>query len=91
MRLAYGDSNVLKCNIQFLYDRFFTSFHKIENGVAPTNTPYGIVNSNDVAQSLDLEPPKKSDYGTSLNDRASFLRDQRNYEKNFGKDLSNFL
>ena len=26
MRLAYGDSNVLKCNIQFLYDRFFTKF-----------------------------------------------------------------
>ena len=27
MRLAYGDSNVLKCNVQFSYDRFFTSFN----------------------------------------------------------------
>ena len=28
MRVAYGDSNVLRCNIQFAYDRFFTSFTK---------------------------------------------------------------
>ena len=92
MRLAYGDSNVLKCNIQFLYDRFFTSFHKVDNGVTPTNTPYGIVNSDDVALSNGIgEPPKKSDYGTSLNDRGSYLSALRNYEKKKGKNLSNFL
>ena len=28
MRVAYGDSNVLKCNIQFAYDRFFTTHTK---------------------------------------------------------------
>ena len=28
MRVAYGDSNVLRCNVQFAYDRFFTSFTK---------------------------------------------------------------
>ena len=27
MRLAYGDSNVLRCSMQFSYDRFFTSFN----------------------------------------------------------------
>ena len=92
MRLAYGDSNVLKCNIQFLYDRFFTSFHKVDNGVTPTNTPYGIVNSDDVALSNGIgEPPKKSDFGTSLNDRGSYLSALRNYEKKKGKNLSNFL
>ena len=31
MRVAYGDSNVLRCNIQFAYDRFFTSFTKKGN------------------------------------------------------------
>ena len=92
MRLAYGDSNVLKCNIQFLYDRFFTSFHKVDNGVTPTNTPYGIVNSDDLALSNGIgEPPKKSDFGTSLNDRGSYLSALRNYEKKKGKNLSNFL
>ena len=28
MRVAYGDSNVLRCNMQFAYDRFFTSHTK---------------------------------------------------------------
>ena len=28
MRVAYGDSNVLRCSVQFAYDRFFTSFTK---------------------------------------------------------------
>ena len=27
MRVAYGDSNVLQCNVQFAYDRFFTRFN----------------------------------------------------------------
>ena len=28
IRVAYGDSNVLKCNVQFAYDRFFTTHTK---------------------------------------------------------------
>lgn len=28
MRVAYGDSNVLRCNMQFAYDRFFTTHTK---------------------------------------------------------------
>ena len=27
MRVAYGDSNVLRCSVQFAYDRFFTDFN----------------------------------------------------------------
>ena len=91
MRLAYGDSNVLKCNVQFLYDRFFTSFHKIENGKVPVNTPEGIVNSKDLAKSIDLVKPSKKDFGTSLDDRASYKSAERNFERNRGKDLTNFL
>ena len=92
MRLAYGDSNVLKCNVQFLYDRFFTSFHKIENGGAPINTPEGIVNSDDIAKTVNIgEAPKKSDYGTNRNEYGSFLGDTRRFNKRFSQDLSNFL
>ena len=47
MRLAYGDSNVLKCNVQFAYDRFFTSFSDKDGGV-PVNTELGLINSNEV-------------------------------------------
>ena len=28
MRVAYGDSNVLRCTVQFAYDRFFTAYTK---------------------------------------------------------------
>ena len=91
MRLAYGDSNVLKCNVQFLYDRFFTSFHKIENGKVPVNTPEGIVNSKDVAKSIDLVEPSKKDFGTSRDKQGSYLTAKRNFDKNNARDLSNFL
>ena len=70
MRLAYGDSNVLKCNIQFLYDRFFTSFHKVDNGERPINTPNNIINSKDIpiesfAQSEEGSHPEN--FGTFYN------------------------
>ena len=45
MRLAYGDSNVLKCSVQFAYDRFFTSFTDKDGGV-PVNTELGLINDN---------------------------------------------
>ena len=92
MRLAYGDSNVLKCNIQFLYDRFFTSFHKVDNGVAPTNTPVGIVNSDDLAKTVDIgEAPIRSNYGTNRNEQGSFSKDNYQFKKKKGRDLTNFL
>ena len=47
MRVAYGDSNVLRCAIQFAYDRFFTSFENLESSV-PIEQPESFVNSNDI-------------------------------------------
>ena len=46
MRIAYGDSNVLKCAVQFAYDRFFTSFDNLE-GQAVINTSQDLINSKD--------------------------------------------
>ena len=43
MRVAYGDSNVLKCSVQFAYDRFFTKFNYNDSNNAVVNTH---VNSN---------------------------------------------
>ena len=40
MRVAYGDSNVLRCNVQFAYDRFFTASSKTATHLAfPQNEP----------------------------------------------------
>ena len=46
MRVAYGDSNVLKCSVQFAYDRFFTRFN-YDDVIVQFLTHHGIVNSND--------------------------------------------
>ena len=52
MRVAYGNSNVLKCSVQLAYDRFFTSFHYDDNSSAvqgnymDSNPPYVGVGAN---------------------------------------------
>ena len=53
MRVAYGDSNVLKCTIQFAYDRFFTTFNNKDIQKQVINRPDGVVNSND-QQGFDM-------------------------------------
>ena len=38
MRLAYGSSNVLRCSVQFAYDRFFTNFNYEQTNQVPLPT-----------------------------------------------------
>ena len=38
MRVAYGDSAVLRCSVQLAYDRFFTKFHYDDSLTAVINT-----------------------------------------------------
>ena len=49
MRVAYGDSNVLRCNVQFSYDRFFTTFNYNDIQKQVLNNSTGIVNSKDTS------------------------------------------
>ena len=39
MRVAYGDPNVLQCNVQFAYDRFFTRFNYEDPNSAVLTNP----------------------------------------------------
>ena len=48
MRVAYGDSAVLRCSVTFVYDRFFTKFHYDDSLSSVENTPFNL--SNDVLQ-----------------------------------------
>ena len=48
MRVAYGDSNVLRCSIQFAYDRFIHTHNYKDVTKQVVNTSSGIVNSKDV-------------------------------------------
>ena len=49
MRVAYGDSNVLRCSIQFAYDRFIHTHNYKDVTKQVVNTSSGIVNSKDAA------------------------------------------
>jgi len=51
MPVRYGDSDILKCSIQFAYDRYHTSFIDSSAGINPTpiNTPE--VKSDDIIKS----------------------------------------
>ena len=46
MRVAYGDSTVLRCSVQLAYDRFFTKFHYDDSLSSVENTPFNISNDN---------------------------------------------
>jgi hypothetical protein len=37
MRVAYGDSNVLRCSVQLAYDRFFADFGYNDTHQVPIN------------------------------------------------------
>ena len=56
MRVAYGDSNVLRCTIQFAYDRFFTSYTKrADQKRAVLNSVDDIVNTNSTQEAIDIQ------------------------------------
>ena len=70
MRVAYGDSNVLRCSVQFAYDRFYTSYTKKgEHKKAVLNSPNDVINSNAESverQKLIEKPPRASDLGNRI-------------------------
>ena len=54
MRVAYGDSNVLRCNLELAYDRFTTNFNYSDTHKTISNTSSGVVNSNDIISENDI-------------------------------------
>ena len=72
MRVAYGDSNVLRCNVKLSYDRFFTSFNETDIQKQVVNTSDGIVNSKELNSSNTY--PDGFNFGKSTDD---FSKDPR--------------
>ena len=58
MRVAYGDSNVLRCNLELAYDRFITSFNYTDTRETVLNSSSGVVNSNDVVAVTERSLPQ---------------------------------
>ena len=83
MRVAYGDSNVLRCSVQFAYDRFFTTFNYQDVQKQVVNTSAGIVNSKEQVSSNTY--PDGFNFGKSTDD---FSKDPR-YQSTGGPNNPN--
>ena len=63
MRVAYGDSNVLRCNLELAYDRFITNFNYQDTQKTVLNSSSGVVNSNDVLSVTQKPKPVRGGQG----------------------------
>ena len=66
MRVAYGDSNVLRCNLELAYDRFITNFNYADTQKTVLNSSSGVVNSNDILSVNQLPKSKPSHLESDL-------------------------
>ena len=55
MRVAYGDTNVLRCSVQFAYDRFFTSFNYADTNQAVESSFFNLLSSKEQAAANSLK------------------------------------
>ena len=55
MRVAYGDTNVLRCSVQFAYDRFFTTFNYLDTNQAVESTYFNLLSSKEQAAANSLK------------------------------------
>ena len=55
MRVAYGDTNVLRCSVQFAYDRFFTTFNYADTNQAVESTYFNLLSSKEQAAANSLK------------------------------------
>ena len=69
MRVAYGDSNVLRCSVQFAYDRFFTTFNYNDVQKQVVNNPVGIVNSKEIIAANTPVDPAAVEGGYTISDK----------------------
>ena len=55
MRVAYGDTNVLRCSVQFAYDRFFTTFNYLDTNQAIESNYFNLLSSKEQAAANALK------------------------------------
>ena len=80
MRVAYGDSNVLRCSVQLAYDRFFTEFNYSDTNQAVEGTAWDLLNSQEQSSRLQLRDSYM--YGNTWPENGASNENQRaNYEK----------
>ncbi len=80
MRVAYGDSNVLRCSVQLAYDRFFTEFNYSDTNQAVEGTAWDLLNNKEQSARNSLRESYM--YGNTWPENGASNENQRaNYEK----------
>ena len=79
MRVAYGDSNVLRCSVQFAYDRFFTTFNYADTNQAIESNFFSLLSSKEQAAANSLKD--SYDVGNSWPLSAEGQKQQEDYIK----------
>ena len=85
MRVAYGDTNVLRCSVQFAYDRFFTTFNYLDTNQAVESTYFNLLSSKEQAAANSLKD--SYDVGNTWPLSAEGKKQQEDYKK--AKEYSN--
>ena len=78
MRVAYGDSNVLRCNLELAYDRFITNFNYQDTQKTVLNSSSGVVNSNEILSVTQTYTPSTVPSHLEADLRAINVNDANN-------------
>ena len=91
MRVAYGDTNVLRCSVQFAYDRFFTTFNYADINAAVESTYFNLLSSKEQAAANALKDSYDVGNTFPANTQLAELRESKKkaqeYRDNWKKRL----
>ena len=83
MRVAYGDTNVLRCSVQFAYDRFFTTFNYLDTNNAVESTYFNLLSSKEQAAANALKDSYDVGNTFPANTQLEALRESKKKSKEY--------
>ena len=83
MRVAYGDTNVLRCSVQFAYDRFFTTFNYADTNQAVESNFFNLLSSKEQAAANSLKDSYDVGNSYPLSPEGQKLQEDYNKSKNY--------
>ena len=83
MRVAYGDTNVLRCSVQFAYDRFFTTFNYADTNAAVESTYFNLLSSKEQAAANALKDSYDVGNTFPANTQLAELRESKKKSKEY--------
>ena len=85
MRVAYGDTNVLRCSVQFAYDRFFTTFNYLDTNNAVESTYFNLLSSKEQAAANALKDSYDVGNTFPANTQLAELRESKKKAKEYSE------